>query len=255
MKKMNKTSMHRTKKLLKVAEIKGTKAVAMQVDGGKEMHQASVMTSKVLRPLSMVKSQKITFYVKKVSIAAVGALGGILGVALLVAIPVILAIFILYHSPFALFLPKPDAGESIDSITSVCVEAFLEEVETLAKDHTGYDEGEIYYRDADGDDVVSVQKQDIMCVYMVTYGMGDSAVIMTDTSKENLKQVVEDMCIYTTGERTEKRRDEKRGEYEVDILEVHVVIKNYEDMILEYGFSKEQTEMIEKMMRYITGRA
>ena len=48
----------------------------------------------------------------------------------------------------------------------------------------------------------------------------------------------------------EIRKNENGKEYEVQILEVNVVIKDYQDMIKEYRFSQEQIEMIEQMMNY-----
>lgn len=39
---------------------------------------------------------------------------------------------------------------------------------------------------------------DIVAVYMVKYGVEDTATIMNDTSKRRLKEVFDDMCSYTT---------------------------------------------------------
>ena len=39
---------------------------------------------------------------------------------------------------------------------------------------------------------------DIMAVYMVKHGVGDTATVMNDTSKGWLQAVVNDMCSYTT---------------------------------------------------------
>lgn len=49
---------------------------------------------------------------------------------------------------------------------------------------------------------------DIMAVYMVKHGVGDTATVMNDTSKGWLQAVVNDMCSYTTS--TEQRMWKKQ---------------------------------------------
>lgn len=185
---------------------------------------------------------------KRLSVPVLGALAGILGLVLLVTLPAIVVVAIFYHSPFALFLPPLQDGETVQSVTNAYVSEFISEVESLAEEHIGYDEGEISYEDTDGNPIDASTIKDIMCVYMVQYGVGDTAAVMNEKSKGRLKDVVEDMCFYSTGSRSEKRKSEAVKTYEVSILEVKVIFKDYGDMVKEYGFNDEQAEMLEQMM-------
>lgn len=185
---------------------------------------------------------------KRLSVPALGVLAGILGLVMLVTLPVIVVVAIFYHSPFALFLPPLQDGETVQSVTSAYVADFMAEAELLAEEHTGYDEGELSYEDTGGNLIDASTIKDIMCVYMVRYGVGDTAAVMDEKSKDSLLDVVEDMCVYSTSSRSEKRKSEAGKIYEVSILEVKVVFKDYQDMVKEYGFNDEQAEMLEQMM-------
>ncbi len=215
-----------------------------------KMKAEQKQTDSVAKMVRDIIGSKAKFYVGKASLAMIGVLGGALSLIALVAIPLVLIITLLYNSPLALFLPPLTSGDTVQTVTSTYVAEFISEVETLAKDHTGYDEGEIIYRDPDGNVITPMPQQDIMSVYMVEYGVGDTASIMNDRAKKRLKHVVEDMCQYTTSDRTEERKDEKNKKYDVTILEVNVVIKDYQDMVAEYRFSQEQITLIEQMMNY-----
>lgn len=224
----------RTKKklFLKYVRNAGAQKVSEQVDGGKELYQAS----------------RLSYEVARIAARTTGLLGGLLGLITVVVVPVILIVTILYNSPFALFLPPLEDGETIHQVTSAYVSEFISDVEEFAKEHIGYDEAEIVYYDTDGNVVVTPRHTDIMYVYMVKYGVGDTAIIMNDLSRKRLKSVVDDMCSYTISTRTEERPDEAGKLYEVTVLEVHVVWKDYQDMIEVYDFSEEQTKLIEEMM-------
>lgn len=336
-----------TKSFIKAAEVETTKAASEQLEGGEEVHQASMLTYEALRPVSaaagkgasllkesmleqkrrkykivtpagensMVSKQSVVnkapktsvnkqatgevaglaidykdmkqtvrnrkikffldkmkaeqkqadsvakmvrdiigskakFYVGKAAVAIFGVLGGSVSLIALIAIPIVLIITLLYNSPLALFLPPLTTGDTVQMVTNAYVAEFISEVETLANDHTEYDESEIIYRDPDGNVITPMPQQDIMSVYMVEYGVGETASIMNDKAKKRLKDVVEDMCQYTTSDRTEERKDENNKKYDVTILEVNVVIKDYQDMVAEYRFSQEQITLIEQMMKY-----
>lgn len=215
-----------------------------------KMKAEQKQTDSVAKMVRDIIGSKAKFYVGKASLAMIGVLGGALSLIALVAIPLVLIITLLYNSPLALFLPPLTSGDTVQTVTNTYVAEFISEVETLAKDHTGYDEGEIIYRDSDGNMITPMPQQDIMSVYMVEYGVGDTASIMSDRAKKRLKNVVEDMCQYTTDDRTEERKDDKNKKYDVTILEVNVVIKDYQDMVAEYRFSQEQITLIEQMMNY-----
>ena len=120
----------------------------------------------------------------------------------IVAVPVIAVIAILYNSPFALFLPPLESGDTVQTVTSAYVSEFNRDVNTKVNEHTGYDFGELVYVDYEGMDENPSNYYDIMAVYMVKYGVGDTATIMNDISKGWLQTVVNDMCSYTTSSGT-----------------------------------------------------
>lgn len=111
----------------------------------------------------------------------------------IVAVPVIAVIAILYNSPFALFLPPLESGDTVQTVTSAYVSEFNRDVNTKVNEHTGYDFGELVYVDYEGMDENPSNYYDIMAVYMVKYGVGDTATIMNDISKGWLQTVVMDM--------------------------------------------------------------
>jgi hypothetical protein len=153
-------------------------------------------------------------------------------VVAMIAVPVIAAIAILYNSPFALFLPPLESGDTVQTVTSAYVQEFNRDVNTKVNEHTGYDLGEL--------------------VYMVKHGVGDTATVMNDTSKGWLQAVVNDMCSYTTSTGT-KDVEETDADGNVttvtkSVLYVNVTLKSYRDMISVYGFNSDQVEMLEQIM-------
>jgi len=125
-------------------------------------------------------------------------------------------------------------------------------VNTKVNEHTGYDFGELVYVDYEGMDENPSNYYDIMAVYMVKYGVGDTATIMNDISKGWLQTVVNDMCSYTTSSGT-KDVEETDADGNVttvtkSVLYVNVTLKSYRDMISVYGFNSDQVEMLEQIM-------
>ncbi|BCJ96325.1 hypothetical protein acsn021_38940 [Anaerocolumna cellulosilytica] len=173
-------------------------------------------------------------------------------VVAMITIPVIAVVAVLYNSPFALFLPPLETGNTVQTVTSAYVAEFNREVTTVASDHVGYEEGQIVYVDYEGTDAIPSNYYDILAVYMVKYGVGDTATIMNDTSKAWLKSVVEDMCSYTTstGAETETvtEEDGTTSTLTTTYLYVNISLKSYRDMISEYGFNKDEVEMLEEIM-------
>ena len=173
-------------------------------------------------------------------------------VVAMITIPVIAVVAVIYNSPFALFLPPIETGDTVQTVTSTYVSEFNRDVNTLANDHVGYDQGQIVYVDYEGMDATPSNYYDILAVYMVKYGVGDTATIMNDTSKAWLKSVVDDMCSYTTstGSETETvtNEDGTTSTTTTTYLYVNVTLKSYQDMISEYGFDRNKVEMLEEMM-------
>ena len=132
---------------------------------------------------------------------AVAAIGGFLvGTALFIAvafIPVVAVVTILYNSPFAIFLPTLEEGEQVTDVFSSYLSDFRKEAEQLAQEHSGHDEGELIYVDYEGGGAEPSNLYDMIAVYMVRYGVGDTASVVNDTTKSWMRTVMEDMCSYT----------------------------------------------------------
>jgi len=111
-------------------------------------------------------------------------------VVAMIAVPVIAVIAILYNSPFALFLPPLESGDTVQTVTSAYVQEFNRDVNTKVNEHTGYDLGELVYVDYEGMEENPSNYYDIMAVYMVKHGIGDTATVMNDISKGWLQAVV-----------------------------------------------------------------
>ena len=190
---------------------------------------------------------------------AVAAIGGFLvGAALFIAvafIPVVAVVTILYNSPFAIFLPTLEEGEQVTDVFSSYLFDFRKEAEQLAQEHSGYDEGELIYVDYEGGGAEPSNLYDMIAVYMVRYGVGDTASIVNDTTKSWMWTGMEDMCSYTLETGTEERdtgEKDKNGQAiteTVSVLYVKVYLKTYSDMVAEYGFGEDEVAMLEELMR------
>ncbi|MDT2357565.1 C40 family peptidase [Enterococcus faecium] len=173
-------------------------------------------------------------------------------VVAMITIPVIAVVAVIYNSPFALFLPPLEAGDTVQTVASAYVAELNRDVNTMANDHIGYDQGQIVYVDYEGMDATPSNYYDILAVYMVKYGVGDTATIMNDTSKAWLKSVVDDMCSYTTSTGSETvtvtNEDGTTSTTTTTYLYVNVTLKSYLDMSSEYSFDSNEVEMLEEIM-------
>ena len=165
-----------------------------------------------------------------------------------VAIPVIAVIAVLYNSPFAIFLPSISTGDTTQNVLSAYVSEFNGDITTELNNLEGCDRSEKVYVNFGGEGIPD-NYCDILVVYMVKYGDGDTATDMTDKAKENLKSVFDDMCSYTTSTGTETDTDAEGNETEVSVKYVNVTLKTYQDMISEYGFNTEEQEMLAELMK------
>ena len=192
--------------------------------------------------------KKVSASIKQVMAAVAPFLLVIVLLVAMICVPVIGVVATIYNSPFAIFLPPLEDGDTVQTVASSYVAEFNRDINTLVNDHTGYDTGEIVYVDYEGTSATPSNYYDIICVYMVKYGIGDTAVIMNDTSKGWLKDVVDDMCSYSTSSRTDTVENDDGTTSSTTVLCVNVSLKDYRDMITEYGFSSEQIELINEMM-------
>ena len=146
-------------------------------------------------------------------------------------------IAVLYNSPFAIFLPPLESGDTIQTVTTQYVSEFNQEIQTLVDEHKDVDEGRKVYVDYEGMNSEPSNYYDIMCVYMVKYGYENTATKMNETNTQNLKAVFDDMCKYTTEKVTEKK-----------YLEVRITLKSYTEMSVEYQFDEERKETLNQLM-------
>lgn len=196
---------------------------------------------------SMVRN-KMTFMIKR----AVSLLAPLITPILIIVIAatgiVFAVIAVLYNSPFALFLPPLESGDTIQSVTTQYVSEFNQEVQTLIDEHKGADKGRKVYVDYEGMNSEPSNYYDIMSVYMVKYGYENTATKMNETNKQNLKSVFDDMCKYTTENVTEKK-----GKKKTKYLEVRITLKTYTEMATEYQFDQVRTATLNQLMSaYIT---
>lgn len=169
----------------------------------------------------------------------------------LVFIPVLTIVAIIYNSPYAIFFPPLEEGHTVQSITSAYVAEFQQEVNELVNIHEGYDAGRIVYVDDEDTDETPSNFYDILAVYMVKHGMGETATIVNETSKEWIGAVVDDMCDYSVSSTTENVQDESGNETMQSVLLVNVILLDYQDMIPIYGFDEKQVKLLEGVKKLI----
>ncbi len=179
----------------------------------------------------------------------------LLGLVLLVsvvAIPVVVIVGTIYNSPFAIFLPPLDNGETVQTVASTYVAEFNRDVNTRANEHTGYYSGKVVYVGYEGTDAYPSNYYDILGVYMVKHGVGDTATVMNDTSKGWLQTIVNDMCTYTLSSGTEEvtttNEDGTTTTTTQTVLYVNVTLKTYVDMISQYSFNEDQEKLLREFM-------
>lgn len=195
--------------------------------------------------------QKGMFVAKYVAKLVLPLLLGLVLLVSVVAIPVVAVVGIIYNSPFAIFLPPLEDGDTVTAVASAYVAEFNREVSDLANAHTGYDEGKVVYVDYEGTDTPT-NYYDILAVYMVKHGIGDTATIMNDTSKGWLQDIVDDMCSYTTSSDSEtetvENEDGTTSTVTTTYLCVNVTLKSWQDMVTEYGFNSDEQELLAEFM-------
>ena len=166
----------------------------------------------------------------------------------LMLLPVIAVITVIYNSPFAIFFPSISSGETTQQVLSAYVAEFNRDVESEVNNHSGYDRSEKVYLNFEGAGT-SDNYFDLLAVYMVKYGDGDTATDMTDKAKENLKAVFDDMCSYHITSVTETEEDEEGNTITHSIKYVNVTLKTYRDMISVYGFDTNEQEILAELMK------
>lgn len=185
---------------------------------------------------SLIKN-KMAYMIKQVASLLAPLVVPILVVVMVATGIVFPIIAVLYNSPFAIFLPPLESGDTIQTVTTQYVAEFNQEIQTLVDEHKDANEGRKVYVDYEGMNSEPSNYYDIMCVYMVKYGYKNTATKMNETNKQNLKAVFDDMCKYTTEKVTEKK-----------YLEVRITLKSYTEMSVEYQFDEERKATLNQLM-------
>ena len=173
---------------------------------------------------------------------------GLFALVALVALPIIAVIAVIYNSPFAIFFPSISSGETTQEVLSAYVAEFNEEVRKQLENHDGYDTSEKIYINFEGSGTPD-NFCDILMVYMVKHGDGDTATDMTDKAKQNLKAVFDDMCSYTITSRTDTDTDDEGNTTTTTVKEVNVELKTCYDMVSVYGFNAEEQAVLADLMK------
>ena len=200
--------------------------------------------------------------VGKVKAAATNTLLSI-GVALLPAlIPacmIVLIITLLFHSPFSILLPKLTEDPGAVEVLAEYTEDFREEVQEELADPESGDETELIYEDYEGDGEPD-NMADILMVYMVKHGFGDTATVMTQKNRRLLKDTFDEMTSMSITYRmeiVEQSYEEedfygnvtiRTEEVEIKIKEVRITLLISEDIISTGIFTEEETEILRYLM-------
>lgn len=161
---------------------------------------------------------------------------------------VAVVIAVIYNSPFSIFFPPLENGDTVMTVTSQYIAEFNRDINTMVTEHKDCDIGKIVYVDYEGTSSAPSNYYDVMSVYMVKYGVGNTATVMNDTAKANLKTVFDDMCSYTTSTGEEKIKNESGKKEKKKVLYVNVTLKTYHQMETEYGMSDDEISMLNSLM-------
>lgn len=210
-----------------------------------EENQDSIV--KALRDIVLMRFSIVAKYVTKYTALF---LAGVLVMVAFTAVPVISMLAVIYNSPFAILFPSISASETTQEVLAAYVSEFNEDIEDEMGETGGCDRVKKVYVGYDGDGVPD-NFSDILAVYMVKHGNGDTATDMTDKAKQNLKKIFGDMCSYNTssGTETETEADENGNDVDYSVKYVNITLKTYSDMISVYSFNTEEQELFAELMK------
>ena len=198
----------------------------------------------------------------KVKAAVAGKLlsiGASLFPALIPVLVVAVIITLLFNSPFSILLPKLSEEPGAVEVLAEYTEEFRQEVQEELSDPGRGDETELIHEDYEGDGEPD-NMADILMVYMVRHGFGDTATVMTKKNKRLLKDIFDEMTSLTISCRTEVREQSyeeedfwgnvimKTEEVEVKIKEVRITLLTSKDIIRTGIFTEEETEILRYLM-------
>lgn len=202
----------------------------------------------IIKKVKEQAAKKLSLWIRSIAPKVGGMLAAVALILAVVALPTLSMVTIIYNSPLAIFFPPVEEGDTVQSVIQTYEQEFHHTVEELANTHPGHDEGELVYVDYEGTGGAPTNLYDMIAVYMVRYGVGETATIVNDISRVWMKQIVDDMCTYTTSTRIETYPDGEGGSYTITILCVNVTLKSYRDMIPVYDFDENEIELLEIIM-------
>ena len=197
--------------------------------------------------------------VKSTAANALLSIGAALLPALIPAFIIVLVITLLFNSPFSILLPKLSEEPGAVEVLAEYTEDFREEVQEELADPGSGDETELIYEDYEGDGEPD-NMADILMVYMVKHGFGDTATVMTGKNKRLLKDTFDEMTSLNISYRTENREQPyeeedfwgnvtiKTEEVEVKVREIRITLLTSEDIISTGIFTEEETEILRFLM-------
>lgn len=187
------------------------------------------------------------------------SIGAALLPALIPAFVMVLIITLLFNSPFSILLPKLSEEPGAVEVLAEYTEDFREKVQDELADPGSGDETELIYEDYEGDGEPD-NMADILMVYMVKHGFGDTATVMTQKNKRLLKDTFDEMTSLDTSYRTEIREESyeeedfwgnvtiRTEEVEIKIKEARITLLTSEDIIRAGIFTEEETEILRYLM-------
>lgn len=147
-----------------------------------------------------------------------------------------------YSTPLAIFLPPlDDGGDTVQDIASGYYAEFNRTVTDEANNPEGCDGYRIVYTSAEDN------YYDILAIYMVVYGNGETAVIVGNTTYGNLQTIVNDMCSYTVDYTYEDIENHEGEVVTMCIKNINVTKKTCYEVAAEYGFSDEEIEWLNRI--------
>ena len=187
------------------------------------------------------------------------SIGASLLPVLIPAFIITIIITLLFNSPFSILLPKLTDGPGVVEVLAEYTEDFRESVQEELADPGSGDETELIYEDYEGDGEPD-NMADILMVYMVKHGFGDTATVMTQKNKRLLKDTFDEMTSLDISYRmeiVEQSYEEedfwgnvtvRTEEVEVKIKEVRITLLTSEDIIRTGIFTEEETEILRYLM-------
>ena len=209
--------------------------------------------------LLQVAKDLLTGRVKAIAAGKLLSIGASLLPALIPVFAVTAAITLLFNSPFSILLPKLSEEPGAVEVLLEYTEEFREQVQEELADPGSGDETELIYEDYEGDSKPD-NMADILMVYMVRHGFGDTATVMTEKNRRLLKDTFDEMTSLTVDYRTEIREQSyeeedfwgnvtiKTEEVEVKIKEVRITLLTSEDIVRTGIFTEEEIEILRFLM-------